>query len=228
MKVEFKNCLIFGYQIFYRFFIWLVKVILHGKQITKSRKDVVCYLLSKTLAYVVLCQNFPANWFNVKRPGVQLDQDARWSSQLTLLIQHHFVTSEKALTDWKNSTNFDQYQMFCNAKLAMMISKLFYLRIQNSGLLTSKALIIAVAKTSASSLLEKLSPYTCLLSLHWWKVGVAWLYFKPFNIAQFMTTWKKNIVWLVGRDLCLYLMVLQLSSHHSEGVVYKMMINMNL
>ena len=113
-------------------------------------------------------------------------------------------------------------------KNLIYLSKLLYLRFQNSGLLTSKALIIAVAKTSASSLLEKLSPYTCLLSLHWWKVGVAWLYFKPFNIAQFMTTWKKNNVWLVGRDLCLYLMVLQLSSHHSEGVVYKMMINMNL
>jgi hypothetical protein len=31
---------------------------------------------------------------------------------------------------------------------------------------TSKDLSIAVAKTSASSLLEKLRPYTCLLSLH--------------------------------------------------------------
>ena len=142
------------------------------------------------------------------------------------------------------STNSNCFQ---NAKLNIMIqtiinysnfwksskemiysSKLLYLRFQNSGLLTSKALIIAVAKTSASSLLEKLSPYTCLLSLHWWKVGVAWLYFNPFNIAQFMTTWKKNIVWLVGSLILFYLMVLQLSSNHSEGAVYKMMINVNL
>ena len=32
--------------------------------------------------------------------------------------------------------------------------------------ITSKDLSMAVAKTSASSLLEKFSPYTCLLSLH--------------------------------------------------------------
>lgn len=52
----------------------------------------------------------------------------------------------------------------------------------------SKARNMAVAKASASSLLLKFSPNTCLLSLHWWNVGVAWLYFKPFRMAQFITT----------------------------------------
>ena len=105
--------------------------------------------------------------------------------------------------------------------------------------ITSKALIMALAKTSASSLLLKFRPYTCLLSRHynyinneflvlyieinnltyshtckfffihgkhkqiifrthvfwvqciytWWKVGVAWLYFRPFSMAQLITTW---------------------------------------
>ena len=63
-------------------------------------------------------------------------------------------------------------------------------------MITSKDLSIAVAKTSASSLLEKLRPYTCLLSRHWWNVGVAWLYLRPFKMAQFMTTWNAIIKWL--------------------------------
>ena len=52
----------------------------------------------------------------------------------------------------------------------------------------SKAASMAVAKFSASSLLAKLSPYTCFKSLHWWNDGLAWLYFKFFNIALFITT----------------------------------------
>jgi len=38
---------------------------------------------------------------------------------------------------------------------------------------TSRAYTIARAKESASSLLLKFKPYTCLLSLHWWNVVVA-------------------------------------------------------
>ena len=56
----------------------------------------------------------------------------------------------------------------------------------------SKAVIMAWEKFSASSRLAKLRPYTWRLSRHWWKVGVAWLYFSPFRMAQFITTWNRH------------------------------------
>ena len=56
----------------------------------------------------------------------------------------------------------------------------------------SSACIIPFAKSVASSLLPKLSPHTCRLSRHWWKLGVAWLYFSPFTIGQFITTWGET------------------------------------
>ena len=56
----------------------------------------------------------------------------------------------------------------------------------------SKAVIMAWEKFSASSRLAKLRPYTWRLSRHWWKVGVAWLYFNPFRMAQFITTWNRH------------------------------------
>ena len=114
-------------------------------------------------------------------------------------------------------------------------------------MITSKDLSIAVAKTSASSLLEKLRPYTCLLSRHWWNVGVAWLYLRPFKMAQFMTTWNSLIkklqdsirIW-IGLILeyakqniyvciiMIYLMILKFPSNNSESIVEKMMVNVNL
>lgn len=52
----------------------------------------------------------------------------------------------------------------------------------------SKACSMALAKAAPSSLLLKFIPHTCRGSLHWWKFGVAWLYFIPFRIGQFITT----------------------------------------
>ena len=60
---------------------------------------------------------------------------------------------------------------------------------------TSRAANIAWAKPSASSLLPKLRPYTCRLSRHWWNVAVAWLYLRPFTIAQFITTCTATAVY---------------------------------
>ena len=53
---------------------------------------------------------------------------------------------------------------------------------------SSKAPSIAPLNCSASSLLWKLRPYTCLWSLHWWNVGVAALYFMFRMIEQLITT----------------------------------------
>lgn len=53
---------------------------------------------------------------------------------------------------------------------------------------TSSACIMARANASASCWLEKFNPYTNFESRHWWNVAVAWLYFNPFNIEQFITT----------------------------------------
>lgn len=55
---------------------------------------------------------------------------------------------------------------------------------------TSSACIMALANTLASSLLPKFRPQTCRASRHWWKVSVAWLYFSPLGMAQFITTWR--------------------------------------
>ena len=88
-----------------------------------------------------------------------------------------------------------------------------------------------MANTSASSLLEKLRPYTCLLSLHWWKVGVAWLYFSPLRMAQLITTCKEQGVWtkeLLFLNPFFYLMILPLSAHDSECAVDEVMINVDL
>lgn len=45
-----------------------------------------------------------------------------------------------------------------------------------------------MAKAAASSLVLKLSPQTWRASRHWWKLGVAWLYFSPFTMELLMTT----------------------------------------
>ena len=52
----------------------------------------------------------------------------------------------------------------------------------------STAWSMASAKWSASDRPAKLSPKTCRLSRHWWKVGVAWLYFRPLWMGQLITT----------------------------------------
>ena len=57
---------------------------------------------------------------------------------------------------------------------------------------TSSAWAIPLAKRAASSLLPKLSPHTCRASRHWWKLGVASLYFRPFTIGQLITTLERK------------------------------------
>lgn len=47
---------------------------------------------------------------------------------------------------------------------------------------TFRANSMALEKVVASSLLAKFNPYTWRASRHWWKVGVAWLYFRPFTM----------------------------------------------
>ena len=56
----------------------------------------------------------------------------------------------------------------------------------------SKASSTASLNCSASSLLWKFRPYTCLWSRHWWNVGVAALYFILRIIEQFITTYNDN------------------------------------
>lgn len=48
---------------------------------------------------------------------------------------------------------------------------------------------MALVKVLASSLLPKMRSHTHLASHHWWKGYVAWLYFSPLGMAQFITTW---------------------------------------
>lgn len=56
----------------------------------------------------------------------------------------------------------------------------------------SSACNIPAANCPASSLLLKFSPHTCRASRHWWKLGVAWLYFSPRTKGQLMTTYKEE------------------------------------
>lgn len=85
---------------------------------------------------------------------------------------------------------------------------------------------MALANWSASSLELKFSPYTCLLSLHWWNVGVAWLYFSPFKMAQFITTCKQmwnnpNQNVLVSINLIVfYLIILQFSTNDTKRLLH--------
>lgn len=60
------------------------------------------------------------------------------------------------------------------------------------ALRASNACIMELAKRAASSLLPKFSPHTCLGSRHWWKFGVAWLYFIPLIMGQLITTWQEH------------------------------------
>lgn len=67
-----------------------------------------------------------------------------------------------------------------------------YIPVFVGALRTSNACSIELANEAASSLLPKFSPHTCLGSRHWWKFGVAWLYFIPFTRGQLITTWQEE------------------------------------
>lgn len=67
-----------------------------------------------------------------------------------------------------------------------------FLPVPAGELWSSNACIMQLAKRAASSLLPKLSPHTCLGSRHWWKFGVAWLYFIPLIMGQLITTWHEQ------------------------------------
>lgn len=67
-----------------------------------------------------------------------------------------------------------------------------------TGALTaSKACTMELEKRAASSLFPKFSPHTCLWSRHWWKVGVAWLYFIPLIMGQLIMTYHEKEAWFI-------------------------------